>query len=152
MPAPLDLTAVRRDFPILSREVNGKPLAYLDNAATTQKPASVIDAVSDFYREENANVHRGVHYLSMVATDLYDHARARVAKAIRAGDGGQARRFDGDPLLHELPRLHEVGVFFKVEHDRRKTEDGLRSDCLQSRRAVEGAFKRNGDQAFDFFG
>lgn len=90
MPAPLDLTAVRRDFPILSREVNGKPLAYLDNAATTQKPASVIDAVSDFYREENANVHRGVHYLSMVATDLYDHARARVAKAIRAGDGGQA--------------------------------------------------------------
>ena len=82
--APLDVEAVRRDFPILHTEVQGKPLVYLDNAATTQKPEVVIDAVADFYRYENANIHRGVHYLSVKATDSYDAARARIARALNA--------------------------------------------------------------------
>ena len=58
----------KEDFPILSREIDGKPLIYLDNAATTQKPRAVIERLSDFLSEENANIHRGVHYLSMNAT------------------------------------------------------------------------------------
>jgi cysteine desulfurase/selenocysteine lyase len=74
----------RSDFPILQREVKGKPLVYLDNAATTQKPQVVIDRVSDFLANENANIHRGVHYLSMEATDAYDRARTRVAGFINA--------------------------------------------------------------------
>ncbi len=82
--APFDVAQVRADFPILSTEVHGKPLVYLDNAATAQKPNEVIDAVAEFYRRENANIHRGVHFLSMQATQRYDHARARVARAIGA--------------------------------------------------------------------
>ena len=74
----------RRDFPILRREVKGKPLVYLDNAATTQKPQVVIDRVSDFLAHENANIHRGVHYLSMEATDAYDRARAKSAGFLNA--------------------------------------------------------------------
>jgi cysteine desulfurase/selenocysteine lyase len=75
---------VRDDFPILHQRVNGKPLIYLDNAATTQKPQAVIDALSRFYERDNANVHRGLHALSMRATDDYEGARARVAKFIHA--------------------------------------------------------------------
>ncbi|HEY3583069.1 MAG TPA: aminotransferase class V-fold PLP-dependent enzyme, partial [Casimicrobiaceae bacterium] len=78
-PPRLDVAALRRDFPILAERVNGKPLVYLDNAATTQKPASVIDALDAYYRHENANVHRGVHTLSQRATDDYEAARARIA-------------------------------------------------------------------------
>ncbi len=77
----------RSDFPILARRVGsgeGKPLVYLDNAATTQKPIHVIETVDRFYRQENANIHRGVHYLSMNATDAYDRARERIAETIGA--------------------------------------------------------------------
>lgn len=81
-----DVAAVRRDFPILSTQVHGKPLAYLDNAATAQKPASVIETVAQFYREENANIHRGVHHLSLQATLRYDAARARIAQALGLGE------------------------------------------------------------------
>ncbi|HET9749270.1 MAG TPA: cysteine desulfurase [Casimicrobiaceae bacterium] len=81
-PPRLDVAALRRDFPILAERVNGKPLVYLDNAATTQKPASVIDALDAYYRHENANVHRGVHTLSQRATDDYEAARARIARFI----------------------------------------------------------------------
>ncbi|HEY3565664.1 MAG TPA: cysteine desulfurase [Casimicrobiaceae bacterium] len=81
-PPRLDVAALRRDFPILTERVNGKPLVYLDNAATTQKPASVIDALDAYYRHENANVHRGVHTLSQRATDDYEAARARIARFI----------------------------------------------------------------------
>jgi cysteine desulfurase/selenocysteine lyase len=81
-PQRLDVAALRRDFPILAERVNGKPLVYLDNAATTQKPASVIDALDAYYRHENANVHRGVHTLSQRATDDYESARARIARFI----------------------------------------------------------------------
>ena len=70
------------DFPILQRQVNGQPLIYLDNAATTQKPRQVIDALVDFYSNTNANVHRGVHTLSVEATDAYEAARERVGRFI----------------------------------------------------------------------
>ncbi len=79
-----DLNKVRADFPILSREVYGKPLVYLDNAATTQKPLCVLDAMRDEYLNVNANVHRGVHYLSQQATDLHEAARERVRQFINA--------------------------------------------------------------------
>jgi cysteine desulfurase/selenocysteine lyase len=74
----LDVQRIRADFPILKRQVHGKPLVYLDNAATTQKPQVVIDALSRYYSECNANVHRGVHHLSEVATDAYERARSTV--------------------------------------------------------------------------
>ena len=74
----------RKDFPILSREVYGKPLVYLDNAATTQKPLCVLDAMRDEYLNVNANVHRGVHYLSQQATDLHEAAREKVRQFIHA--------------------------------------------------------------------
>ncbi len=82
----LDVEAIRRDFPILSRDVRGKRLVYLDNAATTQKPRQVIDRIVRYYSEENSNVHRGVHYLSEVATAAYEGARTTVRKFINARD------------------------------------------------------------------
>jgi cysteine desulfurase/selenocysteine lyase len=80
-----DLGHVRDDFPILSREFNGYPLAYLDSAATTQKPVQVIDAIGEYYRTINANVHRGAYTLAEEATTAYEGARARVASFINAG-------------------------------------------------------------------
>jgi cysteine desulfurase/selenocysteine lyase len=82
----LDVEAVRRDFPILSRQVNGHPLVYLDNAATTQKPESVIQAASDMYRRSYGNIHRGVHQLSVEATDAYEHAREKVRAFVNAAE------------------------------------------------------------------
>ena len=79
-----NLNKVRQDFPILSRDVYGKPLIYLDNAATTQKPLCVLDAMRDEYLNVNANVHRGVHYLSQQATDLHEAAREKVRQFINA--------------------------------------------------------------------
>lgn len=75
---------IRGDFPVLNQSVGGKPLVYLDNAATTQKPRSVIDAISRFYGLDNSNVHRGLHALSMRATDQYEAARAALAKFVNA--------------------------------------------------------------------
>jgi len=80
----LDLTKIRSDFPILAARVNGNPLVYLDNAATSQKPQGVLETLNRFYREQNGNIHRGVHYLSQVATDAYDRAREKVARFIGA--------------------------------------------------------------------
>ncbi len=80
----VDPQRLRRDFPILARQVNGRPLVYLDNAATAQKPRAVIDAVRRFYEEHNANIHRGVHRLSVEATEAYEQARARVARFVGA--------------------------------------------------------------------
>ena len=79
-----DIEKIRADFPILSREVYGKPLVYLDNAATTQKPLCVLDAMRSEYLNVNANVHRGVHYLSQQATDLHEAAREAVRGFINA--------------------------------------------------------------------
>jgi cysteine desulfurase/selenocysteine lyase len=82
--AALDVDRIRADFPILQRQVNGQRLIYLDNAATSQKPRQVIDALVDYYTRINANVHRGVHTLSMEATDAYEQVRERVARFIGA--------------------------------------------------------------------
>ena len=81
----IDVEKIRRDLPILGREVYGKPLVYFDNAATTQKPQCVIDAISEAYCNENANVHRGIHFLSQHATDLMESARDKVRQFIGAG-------------------------------------------------------------------
>jgi cysteine desulfurase / selenocysteine lyase len=81
-----DAERVRADFPILGRTSRGKRLAYLDSAASTQKPARVIDAINDFYRQSNANVHRGVYELSETSTELYDQARATIARLINASE------------------------------------------------------------------
>ncbi len=81
-----DVDAVRRDFPILGRAVRNKALIYLDNAATTQKPRSVIDAVRRYNEEDNANIHRGVHFLSQQATYVYERARGRIAHFLNAQD------------------------------------------------------------------
>ncbi len=79
-----DINKIREDFPILGREVYGRPLVYLDNAATTQKPRCVVEAITDEYYNVNANVHRGVHYLSQQATDLHEAAREKVRLFINA--------------------------------------------------------------------
>lgn len=79
-----DVQAIRRDFPILSRQVNGKPLVYLDNGASAQKPQVVIDAMTQAYSMEYANVHRGLHYLSNLATEKYESVRATVARFLNA--------------------------------------------------------------------
>ncbi len=86
MPTGFDAERVRADFPILQQQVNGKPLVYLDNGATSQKPQSVIDELVRYYTTENANVHRGVHTLSQLATDDYEGARAKLRRLLNAAD------------------------------------------------------------------
>ena len=85
----MNIHAVRADFPILSQSVNGKKLVYLDNAATSQKPKCVLDAVTRYYAEENANVHRGIHTLSNIATGILEDSRQTVARFINAEEAGQ---------------------------------------------------------------
>ncbi len=88
-PRPLDVDAVRARFPILRRQVHGRPLVYLDNAASSQRPDAVLERIARYEREEHANVHRGVHFLSTAATDAYEGARAAVAAHVGAGDPGE---------------------------------------------------------------
>ena len=85
----LDVAKIRSDFPLLAREVYGRPLAYLDNAATTQKPRCVIDAIADAYTTVNANVHRGVHRLSQEATDRHEAARETVRRYLGAASASE---------------------------------------------------------------
>ena len=85
----MDISAIREDFPLLKEKVNGKPLIYLDNAATTQKPDKVIDTIDYYYRHQNANVHRGVHTLSQKATDLFEAVREQVCKFINARESSE---------------------------------------------------------------
>jgi cysteine desulfurase/selenocysteine lyase len=80
----LDTNLTRKDFPVLQRKINGRQLVYLDNAATTQKPESVISSMDDFYRYSNSNVHRGIHQLSVEATELYEDAHTKIARFINA--------------------------------------------------------------------
>ena len=80
----LDIQKIRADFPILSQKVNGKPLVYFDNGATSQKPKVVIDAITNYYEEINANIHRGVHTLSQLATDAYEVSRGKIQNHINA--------------------------------------------------------------------
>ncbi|MFQ5600973.1 MAG: aminotransferase class V-fold PLP-dependent enzyme, partial [Candidatus Krumholzibacteriia bacterium] len=87
MPATAyDIRRIRRDFPILGERVRGKPLVYLDNAATTQKPRPVIEAVEHYYTNQNANIHRGVHFLSEQATAAYEAAREKAQAFVGASD------------------------------------------------------------------
>jgi len=83
----LDIDSIRKDFPILHREINGKPLVYFDNAATSQTPRQVIDCIVDYYENKNANIHRGVHSLSQIATDAYESAREKVRAHFNAKHG-----------------------------------------------------------------
>ncbi|RZJ98998.1 MAG: aminotransferase class V-fold PLP-dependent enzyme, partial [Flavobacterium sp.] len=80
----LDIQKIRADFPILSQKVNGKPLVYFDNGATSQKPQIVLDAITKYYSEINANIHRGVHTLSQLATDAYEASRKKIQTHINA--------------------------------------------------------------------
>jgi cysteine desulfurase/selenocysteine lyase len=82
----IDVENVRKDFPILSRMVHGNKLVYLDNAATSQKPRAVIDAISNYYEDENSNIHRGVHFLSQLATEGYENARSTIQKFVNAAE------------------------------------------------------------------
>jgi len=81
---PFDIERIRRDFPILKRDIGTKPLVYLDNAATSQRPVQVLAEMTRFYRDHNANIHRGVHTLSVEATDLYEESRRKVARFVNA--------------------------------------------------------------------
>jgi len=85
-PSSFDINRVRDDFPILKEQIHGKPLVYLDNAATSQKPQVVIDALNRYYSAENANIHRGVHYLSELATREYEEARVKIKRFLNAAD------------------------------------------------------------------
>src|ERR1051326_4517425 len=82
--SPAEIEQIRADFPILDQQVHGRPLIYFDNAATSQKPRAVLDALRHYYEHDNANVHRGIHELSNRATTAYEAARARAAKFINA--------------------------------------------------------------------
>ena len=84
-----DIDKIRADFPILSREVNGKPLVYLDNGASAQKPQVVIDAITNAYALEYANVHRGLHTLSNIATEKYENVRGIIARFLGTDDEDQ---------------------------------------------------------------
>jgi len=84
MSATIDWSALRKDFPILDQQVHGQPPVHFDNAATSQKPRAVIDALVHYYGHDNANVHRGIHKLSNRATNAFEAARARAAKFINA--------------------------------------------------------------------
>ena len=81
-----DVNKIREDFPILKRKVNGHPLVYLDNAATSQKPRKVIDSIIDYYENYNSNIHRGVHSISQEATDAYEDARKKIQKHFNVQD------------------------------------------------------------------
>ena len=85
-PGTFDVASVRRDFPILHQTVNGKPLVYFDNAASSQRPRAVIEAISRYYEHDHANVHRGVHTLSQRATEAYEGAREVIRGFINARD------------------------------------------------------------------
>ena len=86
----IDVEAVRKDFPILSRQVHGRQLVYLDNAATTQKPRAVIDALVNYYENYNANIHRGMYTIAVEATDAHEEARAKVARLIKSPAGARS--------------------------------------------------------------
>ena len=108
-----EVMTYRDDFPILSTQVHGHPLAYLDNAASTQKPQAVIDAISNFYRGDYANVHRGVHYLSERATDAYEHARRTVAQHINAASEAEVIFVRGATEGINLVAASFGGYFFE---------------------------------------
>src|SRR5699024_2153187 len=108
----MDVQAIREQFPILDQKINGKPLVYLDSSATSQKPIQVIEAVSQYYRENNSNVHRGVHTLGSRATDKYEGAREKVKQFINANDTEEIIFNRGTTtgliIVAQSSRLHNV--------------------------------------------
>src|SRR3989338_9922504 len=119
-----DVAKIRKDFPILNRKVNGKRLVYLDNAATTQKPMQVIEAMDEYYREHNANVHRAIHQLSEEATQLYEKAHQDTARFINASgmeeaiftkNATEALNLAAYSLTSSLKRGDEI-VLTQMEH------------------------------------
>ena len=114
----MDINEIRSQFPVLDQQVYGKPLVYLDNAATTQKPLCVIDRERDYYLHENCNIHRGVHYLSQMATEAYEHARQTVARFINAKENHEIVFTRGTT---ESLNLLATSL---VENGKRKTENG----------------------------
>ena len=100
-PATFDIERIRADFPILHKPVSGHPLVYLDNGASTQKPQSVIDAISAYYQNDNANVHRGIHELSQRATDKFEAARAAVQQFINADSEAEIIFTSGTNWSHQ---------------------------------------------------
>jgi len=117
----IDVNKIRKDFPILSKTINGKPLIYFDNGATTQKPKAVIDAIVNYYSEQNANIHRGVHTLSREATILFEEARKTVAQFMNASEEEiifTAGTTDGINLIAsglDLPKGSEI-IISEMEH------------------------------------
>ena len=112
-----DVARVREDFPALAMKVYGKPLVYLDNAASAQKPNAVLDRMTEAYKSEYANVHRGLHYLANAATEAYEGGRAKVAKFLNAG----AHRGDHlHPQRHRGDQPRGV-VLGRAEHQGRAT-------------------------------
>ena len=114
----MDINEIRSQFPVLDQQVYGKPLVYLDNAATTQKPLCVIERERDYYLHENCNIHRGVHYLSQMATEAYEHARQTVAQFINAKEDHEIVFTRGTT---ESLNLLATSL---VENGKRKTENG----------------------------
>ena len=117
----LDIQRIRRDFPIFDQEVQGKPLIYLDSAATSQKPSSVVEALRHFYEKDNSNVHRGVHTLAERATAAYEAARGQTASAhiSKLKVGVSTTGTEGARRPRHGPRDRPVG-----EHEGREAEEG----------------------------
>ncbi|ELZ09283.1 cysteine desulfurase [Halovivax asiaticus JCM 14624] len=123
---PLDVEAIRAEYPILDQSVDGTPLVYLDSAATAQTPDPVVDAMSDYYRESNANVHRGIHHLSQQASVAYEEAHDRVAEFVGASGGRKELVFtknttESENLIAHAWGLRELGpgdevVLTQMEH------------------------------------
>ena len=117
----IDVEAVRKDFPVLHRQVHGRPLVYLDSAATSQKPQAVIDAMSRFYEEVNSNVHRGVHALAEEATEAYEAARGKIARFVGADPRGVVLTKNTTEALNLLayswarPRLGEGDIVLSTQ-------------------------------------
>lgn len=122
MTTMMDLNEIRRQFPVLDQQVYGKPLVYLDNAATTQKPLCVIDRERDYYLHENCNIHRGVHYLSQMATEAYEQARRTVARFINAKESHEIVFTRGT-----TESLNLLATAFGTESAKWKTENSPRS-------------------------
>ena len=161
LPKPVE--QIRADFPLLAREVNGKPLVYLDSGATSQKPASVIEAIDSYYRHSNANIHRAVYDLGEESTALYEGAKQRVADFI----GGAVRRDDLHPQRDrgDQPRpLHlgpsrtcgagDVVLITEMEHHSNIVpwqllcqEQGARLEYLSRRRRRQARPRRAGREA-----
>ena len=116
-----DVEAVRKDFPVLQRQVHGRPLVYLDSAATSQKPQAVLDAMAQYYEETNANVHRGVHALAEEATEAYEGARGKIARFVGADPRGVVITKNATEALNLLayswarPRLRDGDILLSTQ-------------------------------------